>query len=189
MPETDEDKAPRNVATTSETAPAEARAQADAYESLFGNIDLELDGGETLSIPPHPDYGRLDDDRMEAYEEYLFEIDTAYDREDDIFIPEQIIRDDNSNEIGRLPSSTQRGALKRPYRKDGVLVKPPHSIKVVQIALGDVDYKRLKEGGKSSKDVWAVWGSQAAKIAERRAEDSKSARSAVDLAAVSTANR
>jgi hypothetical protein len=188
MTQPDEDKAPRNVATTSETAAADARAQADAYESLFGNTDLELDGGETISIPPHPDYGMLDDDRMEAYEEYSFEIDTEFDREDDIFIPEQIIRDDNGHEIGRLPSSTQRGALKRPYRKDGVLVKPPHSIRVVQIALGEVDWKRLKEGGKSSKDVWAIWGKQAAKIAERRAEDSKSARSSVDMAAVPTTN-
>jgi hypothetical protein len=189
MTQPDEDKAPRNVATTSETAAAEARDQADAYESLFGNTDLELDNDSPVSVPPHPDYGMLDDEKMEAYEEYLFDIDTKYDRDEDIFIPEQIIRDDNGHEIGRLPGSTQRGALKRPYRKDGELVKPPHSVKVVQIVLGEAEYKRMQAGGKSSKDVWAIWGKQASKIADRRAADSKSTRGAVDMAAVSAANR
>lgn len=182
------DKQPHKLPTASEESAAEAREQADAYESLFGNTELELDGGDTISIPPHPDYGMLDDDAMEAYEEYLFEIDTEYDREDDVVVPPQTIRDENGHVVTTLPGSTQRGALKRPYRKNNVLVKPPHSVKVVQIALGEAEYKRLKDGGRSSKDVWEIWGKQAARIAERRAADSKSARSSVDLAAVSASN-
>lgn len=181
-----DDKQPRNLPTTSDTAPEEARNQADAYESMFGTTPIELDGDpEPVLVPPHPDYGMLDDDKMEAYEEYLFEIDTKYDREDDIVIPPQKVHDDDGNVITTIPGSTQRGALKRPYRKNNELVKPPHTIKVVQIVLGETEYKRLVEGGKASKDVWRIWGQQAAKIAERRAADSKSARGSVDLAAVS----
>lgn len=184
-----DDKKPRNLPTAGDNAAAEAREQSDAYESLFGTTELELDGGGTVTIPPHPDYGMLDDDAMEAYEEYLFEIDTEYDREDDVVIPDQAVRDDNGNIITTIPGSTQRGALKRPYRKNGQLVKPPHSVRVVQIAIGEAEYKRLKDGGRSSKDVWEIWGKQAARIADRRAADSKSAGSSVDLAAVPAANR
>jgi hypothetical protein len=180
---------PTKLPTAGENAAAEALTQADEYEALFGTTDLPLDNGEILKVPPHPDYGMLDDDQLESYEEYLFEIDTQYDRNPDITIPDHYEKDKDGNVTGPLvPGETIRGSLKTPYRKNGQLVKPPHSVRLVQIALGDIDYKRLREGGKSAKDVWKIWGKQSLLIQERQQRDSKSARSSVDLASVSAAD-
>lgn len=169
----------------------EARTQAEAYDSLFANRELALNDGTVMSIPPHPDFGMLDDERTEAYEELLFEVDTIYDREPDIYIPEQRLRDpETGNETGRvIPEETVRGALKRPFRINGELVKPPYSIRVVQAALGELEYKRLKEGGRSAADVWKIWGQQGLEVKERQALDSKSNGSPVDVAPVSPRNR
>jgi hypothetical protein len=173
---------PRKLPTASSDAAAEAREQADAYESLFASHELEIDGG-SVTIPPHPDFGMLDDERLEDYEELLFEVDTEYDREESIYIPEQHL--DNGV---TLPASEQPGALKRPYRKNGVLVKPPHSVRVVQAVLGEAEYKRLRDGGKSAADVWKIWGKQGMEVQERQSADPKSNGSTVDLASVPEAN-
>jgi len=179
---------PRNLPNTAANAARQAREQAEAYDSIFSDTDIELDDGTTVSIPPHPDLGMLDDEQMAEYEELLVEIE-EYDREEDIFIPEQRLLDSEGNETGVvLPSSTQQGALKRPFRKDGVLVKPPHSVRVAQIALGESEYKRLREGGRSAADVWRVWGKQAAKLKERQDGDPKSVGGGLDLAAISTSD-
>lgn len=187
---TDAEPTPRNLPHTSPDAAAEARAQADAYESLFGDTDLPLDGGDTIKIPPHPDYGLLDDDRMEEYEALQFAVSNEYDRESDVYIPEQRLKDPTTGqETGVvLPPQTVRGALKLPYQIDGVRVSPPHSVKVVMAALGEAEYKRLRDGGKSSKDVWKIWGQQSLRIQERKQRDDKSASSSVDLAAVPQAD-
>jgi hypothetical protein len=93
----------------------------------------------------------------------------SYDREPDIFIPEQRLKDSNGNETGVvLPSDTQQGALKHPYRKDRVLIKPPHSVRVVKAALGETDFKRLREGGRSAADVWKIWGAQGLEVKQRQ---------------------
>jgi hypothetical protein len=81
-----------------------------------------------------------------------------------------------------------KGNLKTPYRIEGKLVTPPHSVKVVQTVLGEGDYKKLRDAGKSSKDVWKIWGEQSLKIQERKQRDNKSAGSSVDLAAVPPAD-
>jgi hypothetical protein len=174
---------PRNIPTASPDAAAEAREQADAYDSLFASHELELEGGDTITIPPHPDFGMLDDEQLEAYEELLFEVDTEYDREESIYIPEQ--RLDNGVV---LPASEQPGQLKRPYRKEGVLVKPPHSVRVVKAALGEAEYKRLRDGGRSAADVWKIWGKQGMEVQERQSADPKSKGGTVDLAAVPEAD-
>ena len=174
----------RNMPNTAPNAGAQARAQAEVYDSLFADTKLELDDGSYISIPPHPDLGMLDDDQMDEYEDLLLELET-YDREEDVFIPEQRLLDAKGNETGVvLPSSTERGQLKRPFRKDGVRVKPAHSVRVAMIALGEDGYNRLRAGGRSAKDVWRVWGRQAAELADRRANDDKSVGSALGLAAV-----
>ena len=174
----------RNMTNTAPNAGAQARAQAEVYDSLFADTKLELDDGSYISIPPHPDLGMLDDDQMDEYEDLLLELET-YDREEDVFIPEQRLLDAKGNETGVvLPSSTERGQLKRPFRKDGVRVKPAHSVRVAMIALGEDGYNRLRAGGRSAKDVWRVWGRQAAELADRRANDDKSVGSALGLAAV-----
>ena len=105
---------PGDLPGKSATAAREAREQAEAYESVFAPTPLELDDGTVLQIPPHPDFGMLDDEQMGEYEELLFEVE-GYDHEDDL--PEQHLDSGIT-----LPG--ERGALKRPYRKDGALVKP-----------------------------------------------------------------
>lgn len=172
-----------NLPSTSEDAAREARDQADAYDGLFGTTDLELDDGSFVKIPPHPDYGMLDDDRMEAYTELMFEVDTEYEREPDIFIPEQVLEGGM-----HLAAETKRGALKVPYRKlvegKSQLVKPPHSIKFVIAAIGEKEYERLRAGGKSASDVWKVWADASVKIRGRQTADPKSAGSPVVMAPV-----
>ena len=180
---TNAEKLPRKLKAAAETSETEAREQADQYESLFGNVDLVLDNGDVVKIPPPPDYGLLDDERMAAYEALIFEVDTEYEREPDVFIPEQKM--DNGLV---LPAETQRGALKRPYRKvvDGkpVLVTPPHTVRVVMAALGDDEYARLKAGGKQAGDVWKIWTDLSLKIRERQQRDSKSNGGSVAVASV-----
>lgn len=152
---------------------AQAREQADAYDSIFAQTDIELDDGSTLSIPPHPDFGMLDDDAMDAYSQLLFDRDTIYEREPDIFIPEQRLKNSEGVETGVvMPSDTVRGALKTPYRTKGedgksVLVKPAWSTQMVMAALGK-DYELLRAGGRSSADVWRIWAKQGKQVEQRQ---------------------
>jgi hypothetical protein len=74
-------QAVRNLPNTAPDAAKQAREQADAYDSIFADVDLELDDGSVVKIPPHPDLGMIDDERMEAFEELLFEVEETYDRE------------------------------------------------------------------------------------------------------------
>ena len=168
-------------------AGSKAREQADAYNSFLADQELELEDGSILRIPPHPDFGMIDDEQLESYEELLVEVE-SYDREDDIFIPEQKLRDpETGQETGVvLPAETQKGALKRPYRKDGKLVKPPHSVRIVQAVLGPEKYKALRAGGRSAKDVWRLWGEQGLELRQRQLTDSKSDGGSVDLEPVPT---
>lgn len=185
-----------NLDATSPAAAAEAREQADAYDSLFANREITLDDGDTVSIPPHPDLRMLDDENMAAYEELLFEMDTTYDREHDIFIPEQRLKDSDGKETGTVvPAETIRGNLKMPFRRttkntDGEdvteLIKPPHSVKVVIAALGEDTYKRLREGGRSAADVWRIWSTQGLEVKQRQGRSATDA-GTVDLASVSEA--
>jgi len=165
-------------------AAREAREQAEAYDSLFSNQQLELEDGSLMEIPPHPDFGMLDDDRMEDYEDLLFEMDTTYDREPDIYIPEQTMENGVI-----LPAETKRGELLRPYRKEGERVKPSHSVRVVQAALGPQAYAQLKAGGRCAADVWRIWGKQGLEVQQRRFQGSQTNGSPVDLATISEADR
>ena len=157
----------------------EAKEQADAYDSLFAERELELEDGSVLKVPPHPDFGMLGDEELEAYEDLQVEIET-YDREPDIFIPEQKLENGLV-----LPAETKKGDLLRPYRKNGERVKPAHSIRVVQAALGEQKYKQLREGGRNAADVWRIWGKQGLEMRARQAADPKSNGSTMDLASVS----
>lgn len=187
---------PKNLENADPDVAVAALDQAREYDSVFGPTVLDADstpaltdGGPPIEIPPPPDYGMLGDDEMEAYEELLFEVDTAYDREPDVYIPEQRLRSPDGTESGIvLPAETQRGALKRPYRKGGELVKPPHTIKVVQATLGEEVYDRLKANGIKAGQIWQIWSEHALRIRERQQRDSKSVRSTVDLAAVPKAD-
>ena len=106
-------KAP-NLPHTAPEAGDQAREQATEYDSVYKDTPLVLDDGSTINIPPHPDLAMLSDEAMEAYEELQFEME-SYEREDDIVIPEQRLKDADGNETGVvLPGSVQPGALKRP---------------------------------------------------------------------------
>jgi hypothetical protein len=141
-----------------------AREQAaEIPDSVFAPTPLLLDNGDVLDIPPHPNLNMLDDDRQAEYEELLFDVEENYDREPDIYYPQQTL--DN----GRvLAEETKRGALKFPYRKGGELVKPPHSRRIVEIALGADGYAKLKAGGKQAADVWRIWNEQGLRVADRQ---------------------
>lgn len=178
----------RNMPNTAPEAGRQARDQASAYDSLFADTKLELNDGSFISIPPHPDLGMLDDEQMDAYEDLVMEQE-SYDREEDIYIPEQRLLDSNGNETGVvIPATTEKGALKRPFRINGVRVKPAYSVRVAQIALGEEGYARLRKGGKNAADVWRIWGRQAAELADRQAGDDKSSGSALGMEAVSEAD-
>jgi hypothetical protein len=110
----------------------------------------------------------LDDAQLEAYEELMFEVE-SYDREPDIYIPEQRLE----NGVV-LPAETRRGRLLEPYRLNGELVKPPHSVRIVETALGPEAYEQLRAGGRNAADVWRVWNEQGLRIADRAEVDSKS---------------
>lgn len=178
---------PRNLPNTASDAAAQAREQADAYDSVFSDTDLELNDGTIVKIPPHPDLGMIDDERMEAYEELLYDVDENYDREESIVIPEQRLRDPSTGEENGvvIPETTQRGMLKTPYRKNNELVKPPHSVKVVIAALGEDVYAQIKAGGKSAKDVWRIWNERNLEIQKRRTFRSQTDGSSVGMASVS----
>jgi len=178
---------PRNLPSTSRDAARQAREQAEAYESMLKNTDLDI-GGVTISVPPHPDLGMLDDDAMELYEDLLVEVKT-YDRDPDIDFPEQRLLDGDGNETGMvIPARTERGEIIRPYEKGGVRVRPAYSIRVATIALGEEQYTKLRAAGGGAADVWRVWGTQGLEIRKRQERDPKSAGSGVDLEAVSSAD-
>lgn len=183
---TDDEALPRKIESADPDAQAEALEQAEEYGGLFAPTPLVLDDGTVIKIPPHPEYGMLPDEAMDLYDELLFMVDTVYERDEDVFIPEQKL----ANGV-TLPATTQRGQLKRPFRikRDGgsELVKPSHTTKLVRIALGD-DYEKLKPGGKSSADVWKIWQEQSLRIRERQARDSKSNGSTVAVAPVPKAD-
>jgi hypothetical protein len=145
-----------------------AREQAETYDSMFAPIPLELNNGTVLNVPPHPNLGMLDDDQQEAYEELMFEVE-SYDREEDVVLPEHTL---SSGTV--VPGRVIKGDLKVPYRKDGVLVKPSHRTRVVQVSLGEDAYNQLVSGGRKAVDVWRLWHEQTLKITDRQAADSKS---------------
>ena len=183
---------PANLFTTAPEAASQARAQAVEYDSVFAPITLTLDGGEVIEIPPHPNLRILDDDVLADYEALLFEVE-SYDRGPEVYIPEQKAKDRAGNDI-TLPAETRPGALLVPYRKDGKLVAPPHTVRVVQVVLGEQDYARLragKIGGRrgSAGEIWRIWNEQSQHLLDRQRADSKSDGGGVDLAAVPAPDR
>jgi hypothetical protein len=148
---------------------------------MLKNTDLDI-GGVTISVPPHPDLGMLDDDAMELYEDLLVELE-SYDRKPDTVIPEQVLENGVT-----MPATVLQGETIRPYRKDGVRVKPAYSIRVAKIALGEEGYAKLQAAGGGAADVWRVWGTQGLEIRKRQEWDPKSIGGSVDLEAVSSAD-
>lgn len=153
-----------NAAKPIEEPGADKRAteQANAYGSIFSSHILDLGNGESIEIPPHPSLRMLPDDVLEEYEDLLWTVNNRYDRQPDIYHPQQTLTNGSV-----VPASTQKGALIVPYQIDGERVRPAHSIKVVQIVLGKERYDKLRAAGKSAMDVWEFWNEQSLGVAER----------------------
>jgi len=162
-----------------------AQEQAAEYGSIFAPRELKLDDGTVIVVPPHPNLRMFDDDAQEKLEALEVDIQENCDREPDIYIPEQKVKDNAGNEMV-LPAETRPGALKQPFRKRGKPMKPPYSVQVVQIALGE-DYEKLRTGtidGKrgSAAHVWRLWNEQGSSLVKRADADPKSEGSSGDLA-------
>lgn len=162
-----------------------AQEQAAEFASIFAPRELRLDDGTVIVVPPHPNLRMFDDDAQAKLEALEVDIQENCDREPDIYIPEQKVKDNAGNEI-ILPAETRPGALKQPYRKKKKPLDPPYTVQVVKIALGD-DYGKLRAGtigGKrgSAAHVWRLWNEQGAQLANRADADPKSEGSSGDLA-------
>lgn len=156
---------------------AQAAEQADAYKGVFAPRHLRFDDGSTMTIPPHPSLRMFDEERLAAYDELLFEVE-SYDRGPDLFIPEQKSTDRNGNEIV-LPPETKKGPVLTPHRKKGKLITPPWEARVVIAVLGQQKYDLLRsktiDGERAgAADVWRAWSEQRVDISERQRTDSKS---------------
>lgn len=134
---------------------SEAREQANAYDSIFADVPLRFDDGSVEWLPPHPSLRMLDDDVLEALDEYYADIEENYDRD-------------------------ENGEIKGPpFYKNGKR-QPAKEIQVVKIVLGEGRYEELRKtktvGGKrfSAKHVWQVWTGQGNRIADRAETDPKS---------------
>ena len=188
-----DDKPLKNLDTMSPDAPAEARRQASKYDSVFATTPLTLDDGTVIQVPPHPNLQLLDEDAQAAIDKLNVQLE-SYDREPDIFIPEQTVKDRSGNDI-TLPAETKPGPYKLPHRKtdpntgEAALLDPPYRAQIARFALGEEDYVRLRAGtvnGRrgSTADVWRIWSGQATATAERQKNDLKSDGRAVDSASV-----
>lgn len=159
----------------------QAREQARVNKSIFAPHELKLDDGSTIMVPPHPNLRMFDDDALAELDQYHVDLESC-DREDDIYIPEQIVKDRDGNEM-KLPAETKPGPIKQPYRRTDpdtgeVTVLEPYQVTVAKIALGP-DYEKLRAGtinGRrgSAADVWRVWNEQGADELNRAEEDPKS---------------
>lgn len=198
MSESGKNDKPKDLPTKSPTAAAEAREQAELYDSIFAPTTLTFDDGSSISIPPHPNLRMLDDDQQSEYDQLLFDSE-SYDRAEDIVVAEQKVYDkDTKQVITTIPASTRRGPLLVPHRKtdaDGntVLIKPSWEISTVKAALGEKVYKQLRAGkidGRpgTARDVWGIWNKQNLKVLQRADADPKSGGGAVDVAPVPEAD-
>lgn len=162
---------------------AKAAEQAAAYTpaSPYAIRVLTLDDGTPIKVPPHPSLRCLDEDTQLALDQLDLELE-SYDRHPDIYIPEQKGKDRNGDEI-TLPAETKPGAVKQPYRKtvNGVaeLLNPPYEARVVKLALGDEEYKKLRAGTidghrGSAADIIRFWATKDSDRKAREASDSKS---------------
>lgn len=135
-------------------SPKAAREAAAEAQGFLASVEI-VAGGDTYEIPQR---GLLDDDQAERLAELELETET-WDREPDV----------------TLPSGTVvRGQLKRPYRKNGKLVKPSYPVRVAIALWGEEKYNRYKAAGGRSADVTAALALMDQRVQERERDDSKS---------------
>lgn len=134
-------------------SPREAREQAAESTGFLASIVIKA-GDKEFEVPQR---GLLDDDQAERMAELELETET-WDREPDQTIAEK----------------TYPGPLKRPYRKNGELVKPSYAVRVAQALWGEDTYRAYKAAGGRAADVTAALAMLDKRVQEREADDSKS---------------
>lgn len=135
-------------------SPLEARQQAAEAQGFAASLEIEA-GGEVFEVPQR---GLLDDDQAERLAELELETE-SWDREDDVTL---------SN------GTVVQGSLKRPYRKNGKLVKPAYPVRVAIALWGEERYARYKAAGGQATDVTAALARLDQRMEDRSAADSKS---------------
>jgi hypothetical protein len=160
-------------------SPREAREQAAEATGFLASIEIEVNG-EVFEIPQR---GLMDDEQRDALNEVELETE-SWDRNPDVEIPEQRLKDKEGNETEVIPPRTIRGGLKIPYRKGENLIKPAYPVRVAVAVLGEEGYKRFKAGGGRASDVTAILAQLDKKVEKRESFRSESAGGDSDMAAV-----
>lgn len=135
-------------------SPLEARQQAAEAQGFAASLEIKA-GDEVFEIPQR---GLLDDDQAERLAELELETE-SWDHEDDVTLANGTV----------LP-----GGLKRPYRKNGKLVKPAYPVRVAIALWGEEKYARYKAAGGRAADVTAALAQLDRKLSERADGDPKS---------------
>jgi hypothetical protein len=129
-------------------SPQQAREQAAEATGFTASIDIVI-GDEVFEVPQR---GLLDDDQRERMDELDIETET-WDHEDDIVVPARTIKKPDGTEEVIEPMRTMKGGLKIPYRKGGVLIKPPYPVQVAIALWGELRYQKYKSLGGRAADV------------------------------------
>lgn len=146
-------------------SPKDAREQAAEATGFLASVVI-MAGGKEYEVPQR---GLLDDDQAEKMAELEMETET-WDREPDIEIP--AVKDADGNVL--RPARTEKGPLKRPYRKGGKLIKPGYAVRVAIALWGEDAYKAYKAAGGRATDVTAALTALDLRAQEREAADPKS---------------
>lgn len=135
-------------------SPLEARQQAAEAQGFAASLEITA-GDEVFEVPQR---GLLDDDQAERLAELELETET-WDHGPDITLADGTV----------IP-----GQLKRPYRKNGKLIKPSYAVRVAIALWGEEKYNRYKAAGGRAADVTAALAQLDRRLGERASEDPKS---------------
>lgn len=154
-------------------SPKEAREQAAEAQGFLASVEIKV-GDEIYEVPQR---GLLDDDQAERFFALELEVE-SWDREPDVVLKQA----DGS-------TTTRPGPLKRPYRKNGTLVKPQYAVQVAVALWGKERYEKYKAGGGRAADVTAALAMLDKRVEEREQIDPFRVDGAAASAAVPQADR
>lgn len=135
-------------------SPLEARQQAAEAQGFAASLEIKA-GDEVFEVPQR---GLMDDDQAERLAELELETE-SWDHGEDITLSDGTV----------IP-----GQLKRPYRKNGKLIKPSYAVRVAIALWGEEKYNRYKAAGGRAADVTAALAQLDRRLGERADGDPKS---------------
>lgn len=135
-------------------SPLEAREQAAEAQGFAASLEIKA-GDEVFEVPQR---GLMDDDQAERLAELELETET-WDHAPDVTLSDGTV----------IP-----GGLKRPYRKNGKLVKPSYAVRVAIAVWGEEKYNRYKAAGGRAADVTAALAQLDRRLSDRVDADPKS---------------